>query len=110
MIQKYITIKTMETCINWNSQYKRSNKYNLDLANTRLAVNNQYYCRQWKQKRNLAEKKTYLQSDEHKSNRKKWNCDICEKQLIINTKSKQINSKLIYTRKNKVLLLKKVKL
>ena len=40
----------MQTCKACNLQYKRSKKYNHELTNTHLAVNNQNYCNQCKQK------------------------------------------------------------
>ena len=67
----------METCITCNLKWKRSNKYDYELINTQLAVNNQYYCHQCNHKIILADKNTHLQSDEHKNNRKMWFCDIC---------------------------------
>ena len=99
----------METCITRNLQYKRSIKHNHVLTNTHSAVSNQYYCRQCKQKINLADKNTHLQSDKHKNIRKVWYCEICEEK-IINTKSKHINSNINIHRKEYGIVVEKYKI
>ena len=73
-------------------QYKRNNKYNHEITNTHLAVNNQYYCQQCKRILNLADKRLHLQSDEHKNSKRMWYCDICKKDINFNTKSSHIKS------------------
>ena len=41
----------------------------------------------------MADKITHLQSDERKTNRKMWYCDMCEKEITFKTKSKHKSSK-----------------
>ena len=82
----------MEHCATCNLQYKRSNKYNLELTNTHLAATNHYYCQQCKRILNLADKKIHLQSNERKNSKIMWYCEACKKDININTKSSHIKS------------------
>ena len=84
----------MEHCPTCTLQYKRNNKYNHEITNADLAVNNQYYCQQCKQLINLADKRFHLQSNEHKNSKRMWYCDLCKKDININTKSSHIKSAL----------------
>ena len=76
----------MERCPACKLQNKRKNKYNHELTDTHLAANYQYYCKQCKSLISLADKRSHLQSNEHK-NRRMWFCEVCKKDININTKS-----------------------
>ena len=82
----------MEHCPTCNLQYKRNNKHNLELTNTHLAANNQYYCQQCKRILSLADKRIHLQSNEPKNSKRMWYCEACKKDIYINTKSSHIKS------------------
>ena len=50
----------------YNLQFKRNNECNCELNNTHLAANNQYFCQQCNRILSLPDKRSILQSDEHK--------------------------------------------
>ena len=50
----------------YNLQFKRNNKCICELNNTNLAVINQYFCQQCNRILNLPDKRSLLQTDEHK--------------------------------------------
>ena len=58
----------MESCPIGILQYNRPNNYDHEITNTHLAANNQYYCKQCRKRINLADEKSHLQSNGHRSN------------------------------------------
>ena len=57
----------MESCPTCNLKHKRKIKDNHELSNTHIAANNQYYCEQGKGIKKLADKRSYLQSEEYEN-------------------------------------------
>ena len=100
----------MESCPTFNLQNKRNSKFNHQLTNKYLAASYQYYCQQCERIINLTDKKSQLQSNEHKNNflqknnfehktnfehknnLKMFYCETCKRDLNNNTNSSHINS------------------
>ena len=75
------------TCNICGIKYKRINESTHKLTNTHLEKLNKYYCQQCKKTLNLGEKKSHLESTEHKNNKKIWHCDVCGIDMSLKAKS-----------------------